>query len=79
VLSHGKLRGLMVATMARELGITFEAAEELAADCAKRGWLEHASHTVALQEPGIAVASEVLEEASRTEARPSSRRRPPPT
>ena len=78
-LTGGKLKGLMVDTMASRLGITFDAAEALAAECAKRGWLEHVSHTVALREPGFAVASKVLEEASRMEPRPTPRRRPPPS
>lgn len=74
-LTGGELIGLRVATMARELSITFEAAEELAADCAKRGWLEHASDTVALREPGFTVARKALEAASTPDPDPAPSRR----
>jgi hypothetical protein len=60
-LTGGKLKGRMVTTMADELGITFEDAEALAEECARRGWLEHAMHTVTLRQDGYAAALRVLE------------------
>ena len=60
-LTGGKFKGLMAATMADRLGITFEVAEALAEECAPRGWLEHASHTVSLRAQGFDVARKALE------------------
>ena len=78
-LTEGKPKGRMVNTMARQLGISFEAAEGLAIECAKRGWLEHVSHTVALRAPGFAVACKALEAASPLDpgTAPSRQRRRP--
>ena len=79
-LTGGELIGLRVATMARELGITFESAEALAADCAKRGWLEQVSDTVALRAPGFDVARKALEATSTPDPSPApSRHRRRPT
>lgn len=64
-LTGGKLNGLMVATMARELGVTFDEAEALAEECARRKWLAHQVHTVALRGEGFAVAKRTLEAQSR--------------
>ena len=69
-LTGGKLKGLMVTTMAEQLGITFERAEGLAEACAERGWLAHEVHTVALRQDGFTVAQRVLGVA------PAARRRP---
>jgi|SRR5689334_10107572 hypothetical protein len=49
-LTGGKLKRLMVTTMAEQLGITFERAEALADACAERGWLAHEVHTVSLRQ-----------------------------
>lgn len=74
-LTGGKPKGLMVATMADWLGITFEAAEALAEKCAERGWLEYVSHTVALRSPGLEVARKVLDAtATAPDRRPPGRR-----
>jgi hypothetical protein len=67
-LTGGKLKGLMVATMADRLGITFETAEALAAECAGRGWLAHEVHTVALRGEGFDVARRAFEAASKPRA-----------
>jgi hypothetical protein len=45
-LTGGKLKGLMVATMAGQLGITCERAEA----CAERVWSAHEVHTVSLRQ-----------------------------
>jgi hypothetical protein len=65
-LTGGKLKGRMVTTMADQLGITFEDAEGLAEECARRGWLEHAMHTVSLRQDGFAAALRGLEAAPAT-------------
>jgi hypothetical protein len=64
LLTAGEPKSRLVAVVARELDITFEAAEELASDCARRGWLEHVAYAVALREEGLDVARKVLEAAS---------------
>ncbi len=78
-LTGGKLKGLMVTTVAEELGITFEEAEELAAECAKRNWLEHAVHIVVLRTDGFAAALRGLQAVPATETarRPSRRPKAP--
>ena len=72
-LTGGKLKGLMVATAADRLGISFDDAKALAAECARRKWLEHAVHTVTLRQDGLAVARRVLQATSAPD-RPRSRR-----
>ena len=63
-MTGGKLKGLMVTTMAEQLGISFERAEALEEACDERGWLAHEVHTVALRQDGFRVARRVLEAAS---------------
>jgi hypothetical protein len=59
-LTGGKNKGLMVTTMANQLGIGFQEAEVLAVGCAERGWLDHQIHTVVLRSEGYAAARRVL-------------------
>jgi hypothetical protein len=76
-LTGGKLKGLMVTTMADKLGISFERAEALAEACAERGWLDHKVHTVALRQDGFTVAKKIFDAAADRPARvrrPSRRR-----
>jgi hypothetical protein len=54
-LSGGKiLRGFMIQTIADQLGVSFERAEQMAAAAAKAGLVEHAVHTVTLTDSGQA-------------------------
>jgi hypothetical protein len=54
----------MISTVANQFGITFENAEELAVECARRKWLEHSFHTVSLRQGGFAAALRALQAAS---------------
>jgi hypothetical protein len=67
----------MVTTVAERLGITFDEAEELAAECAERNWLAHEVHTVALRQDGFAAAIRGLQATSAAPDRARPRRTKP--
>jgi hypothetical protein len=83
-LSGGKiLRGFMVSTIADQLGIPFERAEEMAAEAAEAGLVKHEFHTVALTAEGEARAAILTvlpierSAARRSSAKPSAARPKP--
>ena len=51
--------GRMVATIARHMGIPFDAASVIADDCARRDWVDHRQHRVSLRAEGCLVAAAV--------------------